>query len=111
MLLYIFSTLRHPSDPTTTPIHTLPPLLQTTAQYNPNLFNSKETFSSALLSYKHRLDFALPRYHSSSIDICPSFRVSRIFAEGISVEFVLLSAHLQMRILPMALILTLKQHK
>ncbi|CAF2791008.1 unnamed protein product [Rotaria sp. Silwood2] len=32
-------TLRHPSDPTPPPIHTLPPLLQTTIQYNPNIFN------------------------------------------------------------------------
>lgn len=35
----MFSTLRHLSDPTPTPMHALPPLLQTTAQYNPNLFN------------------------------------------------------------------------
>ncbi len=34
-----FSTLRHPSDSTPTSLHALPPLLQTAAQYNPNIFN------------------------------------------------------------------------
>jgi hypothetical protein len=35
----IFSTLRNSSDPGATPLHTLPPLLHTAAQYNPNIFN------------------------------------------------------------------------
>ncbi|CAF0741644.1 unnamed protein product [Adineta steineri] len=33
-------TLRQSSDPAPPPIHALPPLLQTTTQYNPNIFNA-----------------------------------------------------------------------
>ncbi|CAF1578808.1 unnamed protein product, partial [Adineta ricciae] len=54
-------TLRQPPDPAATPLHGLPPLLQTTAQYNPNIFSAclqppaafARSFQSPTNSYSH----------------------------------------------------------
>ncbi|CAF4968875.1 unnamed protein product, partial [Rotaria sp. Silwood1] len=62
-------TLRHPSDPTPLSIHTLPPLLQTTIQYNPNIFNGvchtpssfSRPFSSPTNPYTHYPNHHFPQ--------------------------------------------------
>lgn len=66
-------TLRHPSDSTPTSLHALPPLLQTAAQYNPNLFNAchpPSSFSRPFLSptnpYPHYSNHHFPQQISPS---------------------------------------------
>ncbi|CAF4014399.1 unnamed protein product, partial [Rotaria sordida] len=67
-------TLRHPSDPTPLSMHTLPPLLQTATQYNPNIFNGichpsspfSRPFSSPTNPYSHYPNHHFPQQISPS---------------------------------------------